>query len=74
MDFSELLRTNDTIILDGAMGTQLGKRGLMGRGRANLTHPDAVREIHQQYIEAGATLLGGCCGTSPDHIRALSNS
>jgi 5-methyltetrahydrofolate--homocysteine methyltransferase len=21
--------------------------------------------------DAGATLLGGCCGTSPEHIRAM---
>ena len=22
--------------------------------------------------KAGATILGGCCGTTPDHIRALA--
>ena len=25
-------------------------------------------------IEAGATILGGCCGTSPDYIRALCDA
>jgi len=25
-------------------------------------------------MEAGAKLLGGCCGTTPDHIRAFSSS
>jgi methionine synthase I (cobalamin-dependent) len=24
-------------------------------------------------IEAGATVIGGCCGTSPDHIRVLAD-
>ncbi|MHB8636760.1 MAG: bifunctional homocysteine S-methyltransferase/methylenetetrahydrofolate reductase [Fimbriimonadaceae bacterium] len=24
-----------------------------------------------RLIEAGATIIGGCCGTTPDHIRAL---
>lgn len=24
-------------------------------------------------VEAGATYLGGCCGTTPDHIRELAN-
>ncbi len=24
------------------------------------------------FVEAGANLLGGCCGTTPEHIRALS--
>jgi 5-methyltetrahydrofolate--homocysteine methyltransferase len=26
------------------------------------------------FIKAGAALLGGCCGTDPGHIRALSNA
>ena len=26
-----------------------------------------------KLIEAGATYLGGCCGTTPEHIRALAN-
>lgn len=25
-------------------------------------------------LEAGVTIFGGCCGTSPDYIRALSNA
>ena len=25
-------------------------------------------------VEAGATYLGGCCGTTPDHIRELANA
>lgn len=28
----------------------------------------------QELIEAGASILGGCCGTSPSYIRALSDS
>jgi 5-methyltetrahydrofolate--homocysteine methyltransferase len=23
-------------------------------------------------IEAGAAIIGGCCGSTPDHIRAIS--
>ena len=23
-------------------------------------------------VEAGAHIIGGCCGTTPDHIRAIS--
>jgi 5-methyltetrahydrofolate--homocysteine methyltransferase len=25
-------------------------------------------------IKAGATIIGGCCGTTPAHIRALANA
>jgi homocysteine S-methyltransferase len=26
----------------------------------------------RRYAEAGATLVGGCCGTTPDHVRAAA--
>ena len=26
----------------------------------------------KEWLDAGATLVGGCCGTSPDTIRMLS--
>jgi homocysteine S-methyltransferase len=26
-----------------------------------------------EMVEAGATIVGGCCGTTPDHIRLLAN-
>lgn len=67
MDFLRLLRDKRVVLLDGAMGTQLDKRGLMGRGSANLEAPQAVVEC----IRAGAQIVGGCCGTSPDHIQAV---
>jgi methionine synthase I (cobalamin-dependent) len=25
-----------------------------------------------QCLQAGARLVGGCCGTTPEHIRALA--
>jgi len=25
-----------------------------------------------QLIEAGASIVGGCCGTGPDHIKAIA--
>ena len=33
--------------------------------------PEEFASFAPQLIEAGATVLGGCCGTTPDHIRAL---
>lgn len=29
-------------------------------------------DLAEQWAEAGATVIGGCCGTGPRHIRALS--
>jgi methionine synthase I (cobalamin-dependent) len=25
-------------------------------------------------IAAGASIVGGCCGTTPEHIRAIANA
>ena len=57
MDLSKLLRHKPVLLLDGAMGTQLDKRGLMSRGRTNLDCPEVVREVHQQYVQCGCDIL-----------------
>ncbi len=57
MGFLSLLKTKSVILLDGAMGTELDKKGLMGRGRANLESPEAVLEIHQTYSQCGCDAL-----------------
>jgi len=44
-------------LLDGAMGTELDKRGLMSRGRNNLDAQDAVLEIHREYARCGCNAL-----------------
>ena len=33
--------------------------------------PELVAEV-QRWRDAGASILGGCCGTGPAHIRALA--
>jgi hypothetical protein len=34
--------------------------------------PEDYARLAEGWIEAGARIVGGCCGTRPDHIRALS--
>lgn len=36
------------------------------------TSPQEFAEAGKKLVEAGAAILGGCCGTTPDHIRALA--
>ena len=36
--------------------------------------PEAFAAAMLPCLEAGATILGGCCGTSPEYIRALSGA
>ena len=55
------LAAGETILMDGGMGSELGRRGLTSpttwSGGPMLTHPELVRDIHQQYIEAGAEII-----------------
>jgi methionine synthase / methylenetetrahydrofolate reductase(NADPH) len=34
--------------------------------------PEYFASFAQRFIELGATVVGGCCGTTPDHIRAIA--
>lgn len=46
------------LILDGAMGTMLQRKGLHGNSESfNLTNPETIGEIHNEYIEAGADII-----------------
>lgn len=44
-----------------------------GIGWAN--HPDGPKhyaDLAEQWVDAGASMVGGCCGTGPQHIAELS--
>ncbi len=36
--------------------------------------PEPFAEQSARFLEVGAKFIGGCCGTGPDHIRALRNA
>ncbi|NLH94539.1 MAG: dihydropteroate synthase [Synergistaceae bacterium] len=55
-----LREKNSIVILDGGMGTMLeeaGWRPPLLPEEMNLVNPDAVRKIHEAYLEAGALLI-----------------
>ncbi len=37
------------------------------------TPKDMAKKV-SELIEAGANIIGGCCGTTPEHIRAIRNA
>ena len=39
-----------------------------------LATPEYFAEMGREMAAAGASLVGGCCGTTPDHIRALAQA
>ena len=58
----ERLDGGEVLILDGAMGTELERRGVPMNdvawdAAALATHPDLVREVHEDYIKAGADVI-----------------
>lgn len=58
MNLFELLTDSaKTVVLDGAMGTQLDAAGLEMGGQNNITNPEAVLAIHQRYADVGLDLL-----------------
>jgi 5-methyltetrahydrofolate--homocysteine methyltransferase len=57
VEFLEFLQNSRTVLLDGAMGTALDKRGLMLRARNNIDAPQAVLEIHKEYAACGCHIL-----------------
>ncbi len=38
------------------------------------TSPEYFADLGRRMAEAGASLIGGCCGTSPRHINALATA
>jgi methionine synthase / methylenetetrahydrofolate reductase(NADPH) len=58
--FKDLLETDRIHVFDGAMGTMLYAKGVyINRcyDELNLSNPDLVREIHTEYIRAGADII-----------------
>jgi methionine synthase / methylenetetrahydrofolate reductase(NADPH) len=58
--FQEILSSDRILVVDGAMGTMLYAKGVyINRcyDELNLSAPDLVREIHTEYIRAGADII-----------------
>src|SRR5690242_8307673 len=51
---------NRTVLCDGAMGTALYGRGVFLNkcfDELNLTQPELVRAVHEEYLQAGAEII-----------------
>ncbi|MCX7029194.1 MAG: homocysteine S-methyltransferase family protein [Spirochaetes bacterium] len=50
----------EVLLADGAWGTEFHRRGLMQGNPSdewNLSHPDMVRDVTREYLEAGSTVI-----------------
>ena len=52
------------------LGKKTNPNEILGK-RQDLT-PIKIQEIAKKFKDAGATILGGCCETTPSHIEAIS--
>jgi homocysteine S-methyltransferase len=43
----------------------------VGDRKIYLASPEYMARYARRFIEAGARFVGGCCGTTPDHIRRI---
>lgn len=62
MSWQRKLAAGEVVLLDGGTGSELRRRGVplnaaAWTGLAACTHPQAVRRIHQDYIDAGAEVI-----------------
>ena len=39
-----------------------------------LCSPEYMASYTRKFVAAGVHLIGGCCGTTPDHIRAMKSA
>lgn len=71
----ERAAAREIVIIDGGTGTELEKRGVpmhssAWSARAALTHPEILKEIHQDYIRAGAELIIANTYSASHHVLA----
>lgn len=50
-----------------------GRRYVDGRFVGERVDPQRYAEAARRWRDAGARIIGGCCGTTPEHIRALGH-
>ena len=48
-------------------------RSIEGRN-IYLCSPEYMASYARKFVNAGVALVGGCCGTTPDHIKAMNQS
>ncbi len=88
INLTQVNKKGRTLILDGALGTELMRRGVdlplpLWSAEANATYPEVVLAVHKEYVSAGAHIITTNtfrttprsyrnAGHSTDHARRLA--
>jgi S-methylmethionine-dependent homocysteine/selenocysteine methylase len=75
---TDRLGTNEIILLDGGVSTELLKRGVpldanVWSGLTTKTHPDQVLEVHEDYIRAGSEVITANTYSTARHVLESIN-
>lgn len=75
---SDHLNNNEVLLLDGGVSTEIRRRGValdknVWSGLTTKTHPDQVREVHEDYIEAGAQVITANTYSTARHVLESIN-
>ncbi len=57
MNLTELLQQKTSLVFDGAMGSELARRGLQPGCELNLSEPQQISAIHHEYAAIGVNFL-----------------
>ncbi len=77
--FDNLIRMTEEAKAKGLTADKLAFSCLPNAGQPSLSagryqflsRPEYCASYVEPYIHAGARLIGGCCGTTPEHIKAM---
>jgi 5-methyltetrahydrofolate--homocysteine methyltransferase len=76
---------SDILVTLLAMGENSGDSRLISKGNCGVPHfqgaeivysgsPKLMAEYARLAVDGGAAIVGGCCGTSPEHLRAMRDA
>ncbi len=72
LDALETLRTVTTLPLSAQPNAGM-PRSVEGRN-IYLCSPEYMASYARKFVAAGVRLVGGCCGTAPEHIKAMKSA
>src|SRR5271163_3484995 len=72
LDAVERMRTATSLPLSAQPNAGM-PRSVEGRN-IYLCSPEYMASYARKFVAAGARIVGGCCGTTPDHIRVMKSA
>ena len=75
---AERLHNKEILLLDGGVSTEIRRRGValdknVWSGLTTKTNPDEVRQVHEDYIQAGAQIITANTYSTARHVLESIN-